>query len=399
MNKKASPIDGKLMFTFAVAADTHINPEDGRSGSPWMVNAMANERAITIARRIKEHNPAFTVHLGDMVHPVPELPSYAAAADRFKHIFREFGEGALYLMPGNHDVGDKPVSWMPAGVVRPSYIELYRKHFGADYYSFDYENCHFVVINSPILNSGFEVEIEQQRWLIHDLNANQNKRVFFFTHYPPYVSDRYESSTYDNVDEPARSWVLDQVQRSGAEAMFAAHVHNFFYDRIGRCEYYILPATSFVRQDFSELFRVGSPEEHGRNAASKLGYMLVNVYEKGHAAMIYRTGGDLTSSSAPTIPIAPATKRHPKEIPHAPLGVDLRHPWTEYVDIPYSGGVEEFYRKRVRNDYPILSFWELGTKLFRIPVQDVADPLVRSRMRALVDIGCRFFAFSYDLPN
>jgi hypothetical protein len=399
MREHPCAIDGKLLFTFAIVADTHVNPHDGRSGSPWKVNALANERAITVAKRVKQHNPAFTVHLGDMVHPIPEQPSYAAAADRFKQIFHEFKDERFYLMPGNHDVGDKPVSWMPAGVVRPSYLSLYRQHFGADFYSFDCDNCHFIVLNSPIMNSGFDEEFEQQKWLGKDLEANRGKRIFFFTHYPPYVSDRDEPSTYDNVDEPARSWLLDQVEKSGVEAMFAAHVHNFFYDRIGRCEYYIALSSAFVRQDFSELFRVGSPEEHGRNAANKLGYMLVNVYEKGHAATVYRTEGEVTTSSAVGSSCIPRPRRHPKEIAQPSLGVDLRHPWAEYVDIPYAGGVEEFYRKRVRNDYPILSFWELGTKLFRVPIQDVAAPMVRARMRALADLGCRFVAFSYDLPN
>ena len=75
--------------------------------------------------------PAFTIHLGDMVNPVPELPSYVAAAENFHKLAASL-KAPLHLMPGNHDIGDKPVTWMPAGMVNSEHIALYREHFGGD---------------------------------------------------------------------------------------------------------------------------------------------------------------------------------------------------------------------------------------------------------------------------
>ena len=134
-----------LLFTFAILADSHINPEEGVSSSPWDSNRLANARNRFVIHDINRHAPDFVVHLGDLVHPVPALPNYSVAADRFHELFREL-ESSLYLVPGNHDVGDKPLSWMPAENVTEEYVTLFRKHFGEHFYSFDYQVCHFVII-------------------------------------------------------------------------------------------------------------------------------------------------------------------------------------------------------------------------------------------------------------
>ena len=54
----------------------------------------------------------------------------------------------------------------------------------------------------------------------------------------------------------------------------------------------------------------------------------------------------------------------------APLGVEMRFGWTDPIAIPYTGAVDEFNRKRVRNDYIVASLWEMDRYL-RIPLQDI----------------------------
>ena len=41
-------------------------------------------------------------------------------------------------------------------------------------------------------------------------------------------------------------------------------VHNWFYNRVGSTECYILPSIAFVRHDYTEMFRVGPGPEEGR---------------------------------------------------------------------------------------------------------------------------------------
>ena len=69
--------------------------------------------------------------------------------------------------------------------------------------------------NSPVFNSGLRAEEEQIPWLEQDLEANRDKRIFLFTHYPPYILEPNEPSNYDNIDEPRRAWLLELLERPG----------------------------------------------------------------------------------------------------------------------------------------------------------------------------------------
>jgi len=193
---------------------------------------------------------------------------------------------------------------------------------------------------------------------------------------------------------------LQLLEQYSVEALFAGHVHNFWYNRHSQTDCYLLPSTAFVRQDYSEMFRVPpqADEEHGRNELAKLGYLLVNVYEHGHACQIVRTYGQLAESPDQT-PAAHGPNVHPLEHQRAPLGVDLRQSWAEVLEIPPSGGLDEFIRKPVRNDYPLLALWEMGIKQLRVPLHDLADPQVRRRMSELVGQGHQFTAFSVGVPT
>lgn len=144
---------GRRLFRFAVIADTHVNPEDGRTSSPFATNAHSNERARAAIAEINRHAPAFVVHVGDLVHPVPELPSFVPSCERFKVLAGEL-KAPLHLVSGNHDVGDKKVDWMPAGAVTQEFVEQYRALFGRDFFSFDAERCHCIVIDAQVLGSG-----------------------------------------------------------------------------------------------------------------------------------------------------------------------------------------------------------------------------------------------------
>ncbi|MGH9460360.1 MAG: metallophosphoesterase family protein [Vicinamibacteria bacterium] len=393
---------GNRLFRFAVVADTHVNEQDGASSSPFRTNALANDRARFVFADINrlEPLPEFVVHLGDVVHPVPELPTHADAVARFKAISAGL-RIPLHVLSGNHDVGDKVIDWMPAGTVVTEHVELYRRFYGPDYYTFDAKGCRFMALNAQIINSGLPCEREQKQWVESQLGELRGGRWFLCMHYPPYVTDRDEPSTYDNIDEPGRAWLIALIERYKPEALFCGHVHHFWYDVLGGTEMYLLPATSFLRHDYTEFYRVEPGPEHGRNDAAKFGYFVVDVHEGGHVAHCIRTFG-ATLAAADTTPASVRDRRlepvHTKTNRSAPVGVDLRHPWAELVEIAATGGVQEFERKKARNDYPLLALWEMGVRRLRVPLQDFLDPRVRHRMRLLREIGHEFHAYCFDVP-
>ena len=123
---------GIRLFSYAVIADTHLNQGEAECNSPFAVNKLANARMRHVVGDLNQRELEFVIHLGDLLHPVPAIPHpYARAAALFNQQIREL-QHPIYLLPGNHDVGDKPIDWRPAGVVRDDFLALWKEHFGAD---------------------------------------------------------------------------------------------------------------------------------------------------------------------------------------------------------------------------------------------------------------------------
>ena len=391
-------ISGEHLFTFAVIADTHLNQKEDYSSSPYPCNALANARTRRVIAELNQLKPEFVVHLGDIVNPVPELPTYEDAAGHFKTLVADL-EAPLHLVSGNHDVGDKPVSWMPAGTVNAEHLALYEQHFGDHFYSFDRNGLHMVVVNAQIINSGLAAEETQRAWLEKDLADNAAQRTFICIHYPPYVSNAGENGTYDNIDEPGRSRLMDLIKAHKPEGMFCGHVHNFWYDVLGETEMYLLPSTAFVRQDYSEMYRIEPGDQYGRNDEPKLGYFIVRVHERGHVVENVRTFGRTLAPGA-RLPPPPARVPVPqsKESTITDVGLDMRHAWAEELVVAPSGAVDEFERKLARNDYPVLAMWEMGMRRMRVPIQDLLDAKTRRRMKIMHGAGHLFQVHTYGVP-
>ena len=388
------------LFTFALIADSHMNPGD-ENASPFETNALANGRSRYVIEAVNRLEPDFVIHMGDLVHPVPGHPTFAQVADDFNKLYASV-KAPLHIIPGNHDCGDKKISWMPAVQVNDSFLKTYEEHFGPHYSSFDHKGVHFVLINSPVLNSGLDLEAEQRAWLEKDLAETDCDRILLFTHYPPYITERDEETHYDNIDEPARSWLLGLIEKHKIEAVFAGHVHNFFYNRQGATDHYVLPSVAFVRHDYAEFNRIPPKPgmDSGRNDMPKLGYFLVEVYENGHIAHNIRSFGQMLADgeavpeSPPRLPAV-----HSRDDAPASIGLQLRHPWNEVTTIPHNYALDEFMRKKVRNDYPLMAVWEMGVKKLRTPVGDLIDAESLQRMRDLEAVGHEFTVFTYGTPG
>jgi len=390
---------GARLFSFAVVADTHVNESEDTCASPFATNARANARARHVFADIARLDPApaFAIHLGDIVHPVPGMPSFDEAARRFKAIASQI-DIPLHLVPGNHDVGDKRIDWMPADIVCDSYLDKYREVFGADYYAVDHGEVRFLFVNALLFNSGLAADDAQRAWIDEQL-AGAGGRVFVSLHYPPYLHDARERGSYDNIDEPGRGWLLSRLENPKVEAVFAGHVHNFWYDVIGGAEMYMLPSTAFLRHDYSEFYRVPPADEFGRGDVEKFGYFIVDVHERGHVAKLIRTHGAMRGETGGEAPARTLPTVHTKTAASEGLAVELRHPWAEIVEIPCTGGVQEFGRKLARNDYPLMAMWEMGLRTLKIPTQDLHNEQTLRRARLMTDVGHRFILTSLGIPD
>lgn len=384
-------IRGRHLFRFALIADSHLNPVDEGNTSPWQTNHLANPRNEVVVDAINLLKPAFTVHLGDVVHPLPYTSSYKGAAEFANNLYLRLNN-ALYIAPGNHDIGDKCLPGNPAATISEESCKTYEGYFGDQWQSFERDGICFVILNSCLFGSGSEMEDQQWNWFEKTLSKNSDKRIILFSHYPPFITDRNEENNYDNVDRGPRERLLAYLEKYNVEAIFSGHVHTFFLNEISNTLSYALPSSTNFRQDYAEVFRVNPAEEFGRNDLGKFGFFIVDMYEEGHLSKFVRTNGSIEVLDAEKIS-KPAQYIHKKrELLN--LSVDMCHDWCELSKLPYNPPLDAFTRKIVRNDYPILNLWDCGVEHIRIPVSDISDDQVWGRVQLLSRLGIRFTVFS-----
>lgn len=383
----------KPLFTFAIITDTHIRPAKLDESSPFPVNDLANDRARFAIAAIQAHAPAFVLHLGDMVHPLPHLPTYGDACAEAHEIFSPI-RPMMHFMPGNHDIGDKPNPDAPAGPADDHTISQYETQFGPSYHSFEHEGCVFLMMNSSLINSGTAQEAAQKTWLEGALAAASGRRIFLCSHYPPFIFSADEQSHYDNYAEPGRSWLVGLLEKHSIEALFSGHVHQFFYNRVGASRLYCFLPTSFVRQDYSEMYAIEPPKEFGRNDTGKFGYALVDVFADGHKIRMVPTDGSELGQGASL----PDDRAQWRTDAVTPLTVPLRHAWAAPIDMPFNGPMEEFARKRTRNDYTLMRLRQMGVSRVRVPLTDLIDPQIRGRIADYTSMGISFSFFSLGVP-
>ncbi|WP_143744575.1 metallophosphoesterase [Mesorhizobium prunaredense] len=390
--KTISPLERPLL-RFVVITDTHVNGE-GSSPYPYPSGVLANSRAAAAFAKIRALKPDLVLHLGDMVHPLPGQLNFASAVANFRQIIGDL-EVPIRWIPGNHDIGDKPSCWLPAPPVSKETHTIYTDALGPDRHCFEHNGIRFVMADATLINSGMDAEEEQWNWL--DTNIPRNRRSFLFMHYPPYLTDTDEPEHYDNIANPGRSRLLAMLRDRPVEALFTGHVHNIFMNRFGNTDIHVLPATSFVRNDYSQLFPVPPiDEENGRNHVSRLGFMLVEVFEKAHTVHWVNTNGGTDPEIADQQ--MTVSMLHPRRRA-APVGVDLRQEWARPLPIIPDGCCDELSRKYVRNDYLAMRLHSLGLRHLRVPMQDLIDERAAARMSDFAAFGHTFTVYGVGVPT
>lgn len=374
----------KPLFSFGVITDTHVRSPQGDQSSPFPVNDKANGRATYACNLLAAQQPAFTTHLGDMVHPLPSMSSYDAACEEALRIFSPLKPN-LNFVSGNHDVGDKPMPGSPAAIVNDAAMTKYSSWFGQHWYSFDIEKLRIVVINSSLVNTASKAEEEQKAWLKKLLTDSSDNRIILFSHYPLFIHDPDEPEHYDNIANPGRAELLQLISDSAVDLVLSGHVHHFFYNKLGNTQFFALPSTSFTRQDYADLFKAGPANEFGRDDEGKFAVSMVDVYPDDLQLRIINTDGKQSVGEQHVSELTYKTPSLGKK-----LGVSMRHPWHESIDLPFNGPMEEFTRKRARNDYSLLRLLQMGITQLRVPLQDFVDPRSWQRLSDCADLGFLF---------
>ena len=183
--------------------------------------------AIETANKI---NPDFVVICGDMVHNSDSDEQFQELI-RISRLLNE--DIKLYWVAGNHDVGDKPTR---AGLAQ------YKEQFGEYNYSFQEENCYFIVLNSSICYDPGSVP-DEWNILISFLEKElqiaasvQQRHKIIFMHHPLYLNDPNEGDNYFVIPSARRAKIIDLITEYDVSAVFTGHLHRNNYKKIGNTE-------------------------------------------------------------------------------------------------------------------------------------------------------------------
>jgi len=185
-------------FAFVVIGDNRTYPE----------------RFAKVTARAWAERPNFVVNVGDVVTNgnVKEqwINEYLGpAADLMRRV-------PTYVAIGNHE---RNADWYYKYVSYPK---------PENYYSFDYGNAHFSIIDS---NNNLSPNSEQFNWLSKDLSRSKARWKFVFHHHPPYSSDENDyGDTYKGKSKLGDMNVRQLVplyEKNKVDIVWYGHIHDY----------------------------------------------------------------------------------------------------------------------------------------------------------------------------
>ncbi len=133
----------------------------------------------------------------------------------------------VYVVPGNHDVGQKHNSGKQ-GEVTEDRVALYEQNFGLSYWSRSVSGIRIIGLNSSLLGSGLPEEGDQWAFLENALAPSETQPTLIVMHYPLYlVSADEPGGTYWNVEPIPRARLLNLIKQNGhVLAVLTGHLHR-----------------------------------------------------------------------------------------------------------------------------------------------------------------------------
>jgi 3',5'-cyclic AMP phosphodiesterase CpdA len=198
-------------------SDTHLTNQGGVTNENF-------ERVVDYVNG--ELRPDLVVSSGDVALLDPDDQFDRAAA----HRLHQFFDAPLFVLPGNHDVGEPGSDpWMGLRVTDER-VAAFRATFGSDRFSTVAEDWTVLGIDSELLGSGLSAETEQWRWLSDELAVADGGPVLLFTHKPLWWP------LPEPDEEPVRDLAADVEASERLRALFApgqlravasGHLHRY----------------------------------------------------------------------------------------------------------------------------------------------------------------------------
>jgi hypothetical protein len=258
--------------------------------------------------KINESKPALVINLGDLIY------GYGPAGkekqwDKYQAVIKAI-RVPYYQLPGNHDTHSKEAR------------KIYGERFGKFYQSFDYGDCHFVLLDNTEQERWGYLGPAQLAWLRNDLKTNCAPSVFVFFHFPVWDPERVTPEYY----EFWASTLQPLFRKSRVRAVFAGHYHAYGPTReFDGIRYFI---TGGGGAELRPEYKKSGGEYH---------FMMAHVAGDKFDVRVITERGELTDSEADVMGGLQFADRNVSRIGIKRDAQDLKTgvPFTVSVDNPY----------------------------------------------------------------
>ena len=281
-----APVSGsKTAFRAWVVGDTGV----GNGNQLAVRDAMLNE---TNANGLKQD---LFLHLGDIAYNDGTDSEFTA-----KHfsVYQDILRNTpFYSAYGNHEA-DSSNAALQTGPYYEAFVLPGNGQAGGvasnteAYYSFDYANVHFVVIDSS--ESSTEPGSPQISWLTNDLATTNQDWIIAMAHHSPYTKGTHDSDNgndSDGLQVKMRENVLQVLEAGGVDLVMSGHSHAYERSFLIDGVYGFGSAPNFVTPNFVTLQNNGHIIDSGNGNPSGEGEYTKNSDKEGTVYLVSGTGG------------------------------------------------------------------------------------------------------------
>jgi len=170
-----------------------------------------------------EHKPDFIIHTGDIVNEIDkpnDLSNYKSFVNNIEY--------KINHVPGNHDVGIDSDKLSREG------LDFYHKHFGNDFYNFQWNDFELFFLNSSIFINYENKDFYNQQidFIKQTLNGfSSNKRILIFMHHPPFIDKKDILSSHEELiySKDLTYWIFEEKIRNEFFELFKDHKLEYVF--------------------------------------------------------------------------------------------------------------------------------------------------------------------------
>ena len=171
-----------------------------------------DKRHRFVADKIAEYKPDFVIHAGDLVMDGRITSDWDGFFWAIKNLASEH---PYFTAHGNHEYNSV------------YYYEAFDIPYNRAWYSFDYGDAHFVILNADVLLMQKDEKLmkKETEWLEKDLESHKDSKYKFVIYHEPFWTNCVEYG--EEGTSPTVDWWKPIFEKYGVTVVFNSHYHLY----------------------------------------------------------------------------------------------------------------------------------------------------------------------------